>query len=283
MDALKNYFGWVQGLTPNGMAGATVPPMANPFASWNPANAATAWSSAGLDGLRELLQTPAFGYTREQQAQQQELARAMLDYQQASARYQQLIARAQTEGAARMQRKLAESGTAAPSLKAMYDLWVDAVEEAYEEIALSDEFREAYGALTNTQMRVRQLQQQQIEHGCREVGLPTRSEVDTLGQRVQELRRELRRMQAAAAGAARAPEPAAKDTRPARRAAPAQSPTRAKAATAAKPKARPPAKSRATAKPKSKPTPTPSGKSRTSAKPGPTARPAPRRTPRKSR
>jgi polyhydroxyalkanoate synthase subunit PhaE len=279
MDALKNYFGWMQGLMPNGMGAATVPPMANPFASWNPANAATAWSSAGLDGLRELLQTPAFGYTREQQAQQQELARAMLDHQQASARYQQLIARAQTEGAARMQRKLAESGTAAPSLKAMYDLWVDAVEEAYEEIALSDEFREAYGAMTNTQMRVRKLQQQQIEHGCREVGLPTRSEVDTLGQRVQELRRDLRRMQAAAAGSARAPESSAEDTRPARRAGPVQPATRAKST--AKRKSKPPAKSRATATSKSKPKPP--AKSRAAAKSSSAARPASRRAPRKPR
>lgn len=101
-----------------------------------------------------------------------------------------------------MQRKLAEPGFQVDSLKALYDLWVDAVEEAYAEIALSDEFREAYAAQGNTQMRVRQLQQQQVEQWCREIGLPTRSEVATLGQRLQELRRELRRMQAAGRGMA---------------------------------------------------------------------------------
>ncbi|MEI7037006.1 poly(R)-hydroxyalkanoic acid synthase subunit PhaE [Fulvimonas yonginensis] len=195
----------------------------------------------GLEGLRGLLNTPAFGYTREQQAEQQALLRAMLDHQQASARYQQLLARAQAEGAERLQRKLAEPGFQAGSLKAMYDLWVDAAEEAYAEIALSDEFREAYAAQANTQMRLRQLQQRQVEQWCREMGLPTRSEVATLGQRLQELRRELRRTQAAEGGAAERPGAAVKTA--ARRAAPAK--PAAKAPPAAKNGA---AKARSTAK-----------------------------------
>jgi class III poly(R)-hydroxyalkanoic acid synthase PhaE subunit len=175
--------------------GAHVPPTAPPFTGWAMPGMGTAPS--GIDALRGLLDTPAFGHTREQQAQQQALLRALLDHQQASARYQELLARAQAHGAERMQRRLAEPGFQVDSLKAMYDLWVEAVEEAYAEIALSDEFRETYAAQGNTQMRVRQLQQQQVEQWCREVGLPTRSEVATLGERLQELRRELRRMQAA--------------------------------------------------------------------------------------
>ena len=201
MDGRKSYLVWMQQAAA-AMTGQAnhVPPPVPPFAGW--AMPGTGAPPAGLDALRGLLDTPAFGYTREQQAQQQALMRAMLDHQQASARYQELLARAQAQGAERMQRKLAEPGFEVDSLKAMYDLWVDAVEEAYAEIALSDEFREAYAAQGNTQMRVRQLQRQQVEQWCREAGLPTRSEVDTLGQRLQELRRELRRMQAGTRGAA---------------------------------------------------------------------------------
>jgi class III poly(R)-hydroxyalkanoic acid synthase PhaE subunit len=201
-----------------------------PFGNWTLPGAAS--PPPGLDALRAWLDTPAFGHTREQQAQQQALLRALLDHQQASARYQELLARAQSRGAERMQRKLAEPGFQVDSLKAMYDLWVDAVEEAYAEIALSDEFREAYAAQGNTQMRVRQLQQQQVEQWCREVGLPTRSEVATLGQRVQQLRRELRRMQAA--GKSTSETAAVKTSRSrasARPAAPAKARPAAKAAT----------------------------------------------------
>ncbi|WP_323135393.1 poly(R)-hydroxyalkanoic acid synthase subunit PhaE, partial [Dyella silvatica] len=44
----------------------------------------------------------------------------------------------------------------------------------------------------NAQMRVRHLQQQQLEAFCRELGMPTRSEVTALGKQLHELRRELR-------------------------------------------------------------------------------------------
>ncbi|NUR22525.1 poly(R)-hydroxyalkanoic acid synthase subunit PhaE, partial [Frateuria sp.] len=194
-DGLKSYLDWMQqaAAAMTGQGGHVTPSVA-PFGHWTMPGTGT--PPVSLDALRGLLDTPAFGYTREQQAQQQALMRALLDHQQASARYQELLARAQAQGAERMQRKLAEPGFQVDSLKAMYDLWVDAVEEAYAEIALSDEFREAYATQGNTQMRVRQLQQQQVEQWCRETGLPTRSEVATLGQRLQELRRDLRRMQA---------------------------------------------------------------------------------------
>lgn len=217
MESLKGYLDWMQqaAAAMTGQGSQVLPPVP-PFAGW--AMPGMAAPPAGLDAVRGLLDMPAFGYTREQQAQQQTLLRALLDHQQASARYQELLARAQAQGAERMQRRLAEPGFQVDSLKAMYDLWVDAVEEAYAEIALSDEFREAYAAHGNTQMRVRQLQREQVEQWCREAGLPTRSEVDTLGHRVQQLRRELRRLQAtgreaAPAAAVKTPKPKASATR----------------------------------------------------------------------
>jgi len=142
---------------------------------------------------------PGFGLDREKQMQQQALASAMLAAMQASARYQELIQRANTEGARILQTRLAEPDRQVESLKALYDLWVDASEEAYAEIALSDEFRQVYGEMINTQMRVRQLQQQQTEEVCRQLGVPTRSEVSSLGERLQALRREVRAGGSAAA------------------------------------------------------------------------------------
>src|SRR6185312_15381523 len=75
---------------------------------------------------------------------------------------------------------------------ALYDLWVDAAEESYAEIALSREFREIYGALVNAQMRVRSQMQQEVERIATDFGMPTRSELDSIGQRLHDLRRELR-------------------------------------------------------------------------------------------
>lgn len=139
--------------------------------------------------------TPAFGLNREQQMQQEAMSAAVLASLQASARYHALIQRANAQGMEKLQSRLAqhaEPGRQVDSLKALYDLWVDAVEEAYAEIALSDEFREAYGEMVNTQMRVRQYQQKQTEQMCQQLGVPTRSEVSSLGERLQQLRREVR-------------------------------------------------------------------------------------------
>lgn len=134
--------------------------------------------------------------------QQQAMAAALMESLQASARYQALIQRANSDGMERLQNKLAEHsepGRQIDSLKGLYDLWVDAAEEAYAEIALSDEFRDAYAKMINTQMRVRHMQQQQTEQFCQQLGMPTRSDVEALGKRLQAMRRELAGLKAASA------------------------------------------------------------------------------------
>lgn len=228
LDGLQSYMQWMQGTA----ASAT-----SPSADWQQqlqqwfgggkpfAQAFGGIDSAGVQGFAQQWQTwlqaaqgmglgngaasasptPAFGMDREQQMQQQALGQAMLAAMQASARYQTLIQRAGAQGMQRLQDKLAqhaEPGRQIDSLKGLYDLWVDAGEEAYAEIALTDEFRSAYGEMVNTQMRVRQLQQKHTEALCQQLGIPTRSEVSSLGERLQALRRELR-----AGGAASAERP----------------------------------------------------------------------------
>jgi hypothetical protein len=148
----------------------------------------------GMAGMASPSPMAAFGITREMQLDQQALAAAMNEYAQISARYQALLQQVNTQGVARLQEMLgqhAESGKQIESLKSLYDLWVDAMEEAYSQLALTDEYREVFGAMVNAQMHVRKLQQQQTEQMCRELGMPTRSEVDSLGQRIQQLRREM--------------------------------------------------------------------------------------------
>ncbi|WP_449428754.1 poly(R)-hydroxyalkanoic acid synthase subunit PhaE [Rhodanobacter umsongensis] len=220
LAGLKGYFDWMQGAAAGGAAqqpddwrrqlqqlfGGASQPFAQAFSGIDGAGAEgfarqwqSWWQAAQHSGFGDLPgaqgPTPAFGLNREQQMQQHAMAAAVLASMQASARYQAMIQRANAQGMERLQDRLAsraEPGRQIDSLKALYDLWVDAAEEAYAEIALSDEFREAYGEMVNTQMRVRQLQQQQTEQMCRQLGVPTRSEVSSLGERLQQLRRDLR-------------------------------------------------------------------------------------------
>lgn len=226
LAGLKGYFDWMQGAALNGAAaqpvdwrqqlqqlfGGASQPFAQAFGGIDSAGAegfARQWQSwmqaAQHGGFGDLPgahgPTPAFGQDREDQMKQQAMAAAVLESLQASARYQALIQRSNAQAMQRLQDKLAERaepGRQIDSLKALYDLWVDAAEEAYAEIALTDEFREVYGNMVNTQMRVRQMQQQQTEQFCQQLGMPTRSEVSSLGERLQALRREFRASQATA-------------------------------------------------------------------------------------
>ncbi|ANB18431.1 class III poly(R)-hydroxyalkanoic acid synthase subunit PhaE [Dokdonella koreensis] len=144
---------------------------------------------------RTWLDQPAFGFLRERQEHQQRTAQALIDYQEQTARYNALILKAGQRGASLFENKLGERGAAerpVESLRALYDLWVDAAEEGYAEVAASAEFREVYGALVNAQMKLRSQLQQDIERMSVELGIPTRSEVDSLGRRLHELRREVR-------------------------------------------------------------------------------------------
>ncbi|WP_199100073.1 poly(R)-hydroxyalkanoic acid synthase subunit PhaE [Dyella sp. ASV21] len=228
MAALKSYGDWLQGAAGSGLGQAPGDwqqsmqqlfaslggqPFAQAFAGiesdaargfaqqWQAWWQATQAGSPNLGGI-DLEHFAAFGYTRERQLQQQALAAAMREYLDWAGKYQVLIQRANTEGLEKLQARLNEFGDSArqvESLKALYDLWVDGAEDAYAQIALSEEFRHVYGEMVNAQGRVRQLQQQQLDAVCRELGMPTRSEVTAISKRLHELRRELR---AGAAGQA---------------------------------------------------------------------------------
>ena len=143
---------------------------------------------------RSLMSLPAFGYNRESQERQQALMQAMVDYNDQMNRYNTLMYNASRLGLDRFESKLAERsepGREITSLRGLYDVFVDAAEEGYAEVALSDEFREAYGALVNSQMRVRQMVQGEVERSTAALGIPGRTELDSVHKRNHEMRRRI--------------------------------------------------------------------------------------------
>lgn len=192
---------------------------ANPFAA---ASAVPAWQGAqqglapwmnALSAMRQVpaldttemkawMNLPAFGLMREHQEHQQKTALAWVDYQEQTGKYNALMLKAAKRGFELFEGKLTEReqpGRQIESLRALYDLWVDAAEEGYAEIALSTDFREAYGALVNAQMRLRSQIQKDVERVATDLGMPTRSEINSIGERLQALRREVRERRAPAA------------------------------------------------------------------------------------
>ncbi|MHC9010570.1 class III poly(R)-hydroxyalkanoic acid synthase subunit PhaE [Stenotrophomonas rhizophila] len=197
------------------------------------------------------LQSPAFGPGREHQARWQALLRAQQDYQAHSRDYVDQIKQALDDAFTLFEQRLAEHeqpGNQLTSARAMFDLWIDAAEEAYAKVALSEPFQAVYASLGNAQMRLRAAAQQEIERLTESFGLPTRTEMDAAHRRIAELERLVRRL---AAGAGAAPASTAKVRKPAVKPAAASKRT----TRAAKP-AKPVKATKATAKPTkaSKPT-----------------------------
>ncbi len=140
---------------------------------------------------------PTFGLGREHQERLQSLARAQLEYQQRDAAYNALMLKALQQAHGIFADKLAgheEPGRQLTSARALFDLWIEAAEEAYADIALSREFRETYGALVNAQMRLRQGVQRQVEQAGAMLGMPTRTELDGAHRKIAELERVVRRL-----------------------------------------------------------------------------------------
>ena len=147
--------------------------------------------------MRQWAQMPAFGFAREHQERWQALAQAQLDAQSATDAYQALLAEAGQDAFERFESKLAERsepGRQLASARALFDLWIDAAEEAYAEIALSPRFRETYGRFVNGQMRLRAAVQGEVEHATAQLGMPTRTEIDAAHRKIVQLERELRRL-----------------------------------------------------------------------------------------
>lgn len=158
----------------------------------------------GAEPLRQQLAAglnlPAFGYARERQVQGQRLGQAWIDFTEQLERYNALMLKASQLGLERFESKLGEQsepGRGVASLRALYDLWIDAAEEGYAEVALSDEFRNVYGELVNAQMQVRQLVQKEVEQATGQMGMPTRTEVNASHAKLADIRRRIARIEEA--------------------------------------------------------------------------------------
>ena len=160
--------------------------------------------------------SPAFGATREHQQRWQRMTEASRRIDAAQRRLQRLWSDALREAAAAFAARLAPphpSGVSAEALRKLYDAWIDCAEEAYARVAHGDAFCNALAEYVNASSQWRRELQASIEHWAKLLDLPTRSEINTLTQRLKSVEQLLR-----AAQNKRKPRVAAASrTRPARR------------------------------------------------------------------
>jgi class III poly(R)-hydroxyalkanoic acid synthase PhaE subunit len=147
--------------------------------------------------VERVLSAPGLGYTREEQTQYQDLMRRSLDYQRALQDYMGFYAKLGVKSVERMRGYLQgvmDSGKSIDSARAIYDNWVRCCEEVYAEEVITPEYARIHGHLINAQMALKRRMSVMVDESLGALNMPTRSELRTLQDRLQETRRENKRL-----------------------------------------------------------------------------------------
>jgi class III poly(R)-hydroxyalkanoic acid synthase PhaE subunit len=150
------------------------------------------------ESIRRLLSAPGLGYTREEQAHYQDLVRNTLAYQQALQDYFGFFSHLGVKSTERMRRTLEtlEKGDKKiDSARGLYDTWVGCCEEVYAEEVRTPEYARIHGHLVNAQMALKRRMSVMVDETLGAMNMPTRSELRTLQERLQETRREEKMLQ----------------------------------------------------------------------------------------
>lgn len=140
-----------------------------------------------------MLSAPGLGYTREEQAQYQDLTRRAMDYQRAFQEYMSIFAKLGVKSVEHLRELVqsrADEGKPIESARELYDSWVACCETAYANEVSTPEYARIHGQLVNAQMALKKRMSVMVDETLGAMNMPTGSEVRTLQDRMQETRRE---------------------------------------------------------------------------------------------
>ena len=152
------------------------------------------------DKLDRALSAPGLGYTREEQSQYQELMRNAMQYQAALQEYTGFYNKLGIKSVERMGtfiQSVIDSGKSIDSARALYDNWVSCCEAVYAEEVATPEYAQIHGRLINAQMALKRRLAIIVDENLGALNMPTRSELRTLQERLQETRRESKQLRQA--------------------------------------------------------------------------------------
>lgn len=138
---------------------------------------------------------PALGATREHQQRWQRMSEAWTSIDDAQRRLQRLWSDALRDAAAAFTARLVlppPIDMSAESMRKLYDGWIDCAEDAYGRIAHSEPFCSALADFMNASSRWRREAKSSMEYVAKLLDLPTRSEINSLMQRLKALENQLR-------------------------------------------------------------------------------------------
>lgn len=153
-----------------------------------------------FDPFDQLASLPGLGYMREKHEEFARLYKAWQAHEAAQQKYNAEMARVMLEALARFEASIAAPAAGQKpftSLKDVYTHWVNISEEVYARFAASPAHTALYGEVVNTLSAVKREMTVVIDQWAGQMNLPTRAEVDSLHQRMHDLKRELRALRTA--------------------------------------------------------------------------------------
>lgn len=151
------------------------------------------------DGMERFLSAPGLGYMREEEGQYKQLMQRVVTYQRSLTEYMRFFSNLGLLSANRLREKvqeLMEEGKQIDSARGLYDLWVSSSEEVYGEQVMTPEYAKIHGRLVNALMAVKQKLSHLVDESLGGLNMPTRRELRTLQDRLQESRREYKALKA---------------------------------------------------------------------------------------
>ncbi len=151
------------------------------------------------DGIERFLSAPGLGYMREEEGQYKQLMQRGMEYQRALTEYMRFFSNLGMLSVNRLREKvqeLVDEGGQIDSARGLYDLWVSSSEEVYGEQVMTPEYAKIHGKLVNALMALKQKLSHVVDEALGGLNMPTRRELRTLQDRMQDTRREYKAMQA---------------------------------------------------------------------------------------
>jgi len=142
-------------------------------------------------GVREqvdrMLGAPGLGYTRESQTQYQSLIQAIMEYQEALVKYSLFFSSMGEKSAKLLQERVGDAPV--ESARQLYDTWVGCCEDVYAAEVMTDDYRELHGRMVNALMKLKSRWGAIFNKFLSAMNIPTRDDLRTLQERMQEQRR----------------------------------------------------------------------------------------------
>ena len=133
------------------------------------------------------------------QAKQRELIRLVGEYQKAHEEYSDFFSNLGERSIERLRHRLEayrKAGEVIDSARSLYDNWVATCEEVYGEQVKTAEYARIQGRLINALMKVKRQFGIMVDDQLGTLNMPTRRELRTLQDRIQDNRREIRSLHA---------------------------------------------------------------------------------------